>query len=220
MARPSAIPPAMPPSEADAPGFFLRLAMAFVLFWRILLKPQVARALLPVYRGALELPPPAGAPTPERPAAAVVEARPRAEVPAPRVEPPEVRNAAGLLVLSMLQREGRLVDFLQEEVAPYSDAEVGAAARIVHEGCRRVLRQLVDVAHVFKEGEGAPVTVPPGFDANRVRLTGNVSGHPPYHGTLKHPGWVVIQLRFPTLSEAVDPRVLAPAEVELPGGPA
>ncbi|MCI0571597.1 MAG: DUF2760 domain-containing protein [Myxococcaceae bacterium] len=196
--------------EAAVPSFFLRLAMAFVLFWRILFKPRVAALLLPVYRGAPELPAPGGGPA----RAALEEPRPRA-APVPVEEPPEVRHASGLLVLSMLQREGRLIDFLQEEVAPFSDAEVGAAARIVHGGCRKVLRQLVDLEHVYKEGEGARVSVPRGFDANRVRLTGNVAGQAPYQGTLKHPGWAATAVRFPTVSAVLDARVLAPAEVEL-----
>jgi hypothetical protein len=204
----------MSPQEAHAPSFFLRLAMAFVLFWRVLLRPEVARALLPVYRGADALPPPGGAPeAAPRPAAPAPVALP---APAPvREVPPEVRHASGLQVLAMLQREGRLVDFLQEEVAPFSNEEVGAAARIVHEGCRKVLRQLVDLEPVLPESEGARVTVPAGFDANRIGLTGNVAGQPPFQGTLKHPGWAVRSLRFPTISETLDARILARAEVEL-----
>jgi hypothetical protein len=203
----------MPAPDAAAPSFFLRLAMAFVLFWRVLFRPEVARVLLPVYQGRAELPP---SPAP-RPLAGPAEVGPAPQKAPPREPevPPEVRNAPGLLVLSMLQREGRLIDFLQEEVAPFSDAEVGAAARIVHEGCRKVLRQLVDLAPVYKDAEGARITVQPGFDANRVRLTGNVAGNPPYSGTLKHPGWTATAVRFPTLTGAVDARVLAPAEVEL-----
>jgi len=59
------------------------------------------------------------------------------------------------------------------------------------------------------------VTVPPGFDSSRIRLTGNVAGQPPYKGSLKHHGWVAAQVKFPTLSDAIDYRVVAPAEVEL-----
>lgn len=201
----------MPPPEADHPSFFLRLAMAFVLFWRILLRPEVARALLPVYRGAAALPsaPPGG------PAAREAEALPRV-APAPEREvPPHTRHASGLLVLSMFQREGRFIDFLMEEVAPFSDQEVGAAARIVHDGCRKVLRELVALQPIQQQPEGARVTVSLGFDANRIRLIGNVAGLPPFQGTLKHPGWEATEVHFPTISEAVDPRVLAPAEVEL-----
>ena len=196
----------MPAAESPAPSFFVRLAMAFVLFWRLLFNPKLAQRILPVYRGQPALPEPeALPPLPREPF-----------LPAKPVEPPpEVKHASGLLVLGMLQREGRLIDFLQEEVAPFSDAEVGAAARVVHEGCRKVLGQLVALAPVYTQAEGSPVTVAKGFDPQRVRLTGNVAGQPPFTGSLKHPGWAATAVHFPTVSEAIDARVLAPAEVEL-----
>src|SRR3954453_499810 len=99
-----------------APGVFARLGMAIVCFFALLFRPAFAPAVLPAYRARKQLPPgggePAPTPTPEKAA------------------PPEKVHASGLAVLAMLQREGRLIDFLQEEVAPFSDADVGAAARI------------------------------------------------------------------------------------------
>lgn len=134
------------------------------------------------------------------------------EVAAP---PPERVHASGLFVLAMLQREGRLIDFLQEDMAAFADADIGAAARVVHAGCRKVLAQCLTLEPVLKDAEGAAITVPAGFDANRIRLTGNIAGQPPFRGTLKHHGWATTSVRFPTSSDALDPRVLAPAEVEL-----
>jgi Domain of unknown function (DUF2760) len=133
----------------------------------------------------------------------------RAVLPAERV------HASSLALLGALQREGRFIDFLQQEVAEFSDEEVGAAARVVHGGCRKVLGQYFEMQPVATEAEGAGMTVPKGFDPNRIRLTGNVSGQPPFRGTLKHHGWVAKEVRLPALSEAVDPRIVAPAEVEL-----
>lgn len=132
----------------------------------------------------------------------------------PAEPPPEKTHAAGLAVLGLLQREGRLVDFLQEDVSAYSDAEIGAAARVVHTGSRKVLQQYLTLEPVLADAEGASVTVPPGFSAERIRLTGNVAGQPPYRGTLKHHGWVASSVRFPAVP-SVDPRVVALAEVEL-----
>ena len=129
--------------------------------------------------------------------------------------PPEQVHAAGLAVLALFQREGRLVDFLQEDVSAYSDADIGAAARVVHAGSRKVLHQYLTLEPVLGEAEGATVTVPPGFNAERIRLTGNVAGQPPFRGALKHLGWVTTAVRFPALPDASDPRVIAPAEVEL-----
>lgn len=134
---------------------------------------------------------------------------------APRELPPERVHASGLFLLSALQREGRLVDFLQQEVAGFSDEEVGAAARVVHGGCRKALRQYFDFEPARSEPEGTSLTVPAGFDAQRTRLTGNVAGQPPFRGTLKHHGWVATQIRLAVVSDSVDPRVVAPAEVEI-----
>lgn len=130
--------------------------------------------------------------------------------------PPERVHASGLSVLAALQREGRLIDFLQQDVTGFSDEEVGAAARVVHAGCRKMLQQSVDLQAAVKGDEGLSMTVPEGFDARRIRLTGNVAGRPPFRGVLKHHGWVATAIRLPTVSETLDARVLAPAEVELP----
>lgn len=176
----------------SGPSFWARLATGWAGFSRAVASPEFTRQL------ALLL----------RPAAAAAPAR--------AVEPPtEPSQAAGLRVLAMLQREGRLIDFLQEDVAPFSDADLGAAARVVHGGCRKVLAQCLTIEPVLKETEGTTVTVPAGFDSQRIRLTGNVTGQPPFRGALKHHGWVTTAVRFPAVSEALDPRVLAPAEVEL-----
>ena len=130
--------------------------------------------------------------------------------------PPEKTHASGLMLLAALQREGRLIDFLQQDSAGYSDEEIGAAARVVHGGCRNTLRQFFELVPAMRGDEGSSLTVPPRFDPQRIRLTGNVSGQPPFKGTLKHHGWIATEVRMPSISESIDPRVIAPAEVELP----
>jgi hypothetical protein len=138
------------------------------------------------------------------------------EAPAAPVEVlPERVHASALSLLAILQREGRLVDFLQEDVAGFADAEIGAAARVVHAGCRKALGQYIVLEPAMAAAEGARVTVPAGFDAQRIQLTGNVTGQPPFKGSLKHHGWVAKEVRLPAVAEALDPRVIAPAEVEL-----
>ena len=129
--------------------------------------------------------------------------------------PPERAHASGLAVLSLLQREGRLIDFLKEDMAAFSDAEIGAAARVVHAGCRKVFSEYFVSEPALRDAEGATISVPAGFDAQRIRLTGNIAGQPPFCGMLKHHGWVATAVRMPAISEALDPRVLAAAEVEL-----
>lgn len=192
---------------AAAPSFFTRFGMAFILFWRVLFSSEFARQIRPPYlawkeQKALPREQPA-----EQPSEKPVEVKP--------VVPPARQQAPALALLGMLQREGRLIDFLQEEVAPYPDAEVGAAARVVHAGCRRVLEQYLSLARVMTEPEGTLVTVAAGFDAQRIRLTGNVAGQAPFSGALRHPGWVATDVRLPTVSDAIDPTVIAPAEVDL-----
>ncbi|RJS15625.1 DUF2760 domain-containing protein [Corallococcus sp. H22C18031201] len=192
-------------------SFFARFWLAWLCFWRCLVSRDFAQAVLPASRaydsGTLkELP--AGAPALQKEALPVT-------VVAPAAPPPEKEHASALGLLGMLQREGRFLDFVQENVAAFPDADVGAAARIVHEGCRKVVHQYLTLQPVLPEGEGARVTVPAGFDAQRIRLTGNVAGEPPFAGTLRHHGWVTTEVKFPAVSPAMDARVLAPAEVEL-----
>jgi hypothetical protein len=190
-------------TEQPSLSFFARLWLAFLCFWRVLVSRPFAQAVLPQSQaydaGTLG----AGAPALPKPP------------PQPQALPPEREHASALVLLSMLQREGRLVDFLQENVAGFPDADVGAAARIVHEGCRKVVQQYLGLKPILPESEGAAVNVPAGFDAQKIRLTGNVAGQPPYSGALKHHGWVATEVKFPSVSPAMDPRVLAPAEVEL-----
>ena len=135
--------------------------------------------------------------------------------PEPAEVPPEKVHASGLFVLSALQQEGRFIDFVQQEIAGFSDEEIGAAARVVHSGCRKAVQKYVGLDPVRTEQEGDAVTVPDGFDPQRIRLTGNVTGHPPFKGTLRHPGWAARDIRLPDLNPALDARILAPAEVEL-----
>ena len=130
-------------------------------------------------------------------------------------DPPERLHASGLMLLAAFQREGRLVDFLLQETAGFSDEQIGAAARVVHGGCHKALQQFFEIAPAVKGAEGAPMSVPAGFDSERIRLTGNVSGQPPFKGILKHRGWLATRVRMPSISQTLDPRVIAPAEVEL-----
>lgn len=120
-----------------------------------------------------------------------------------------------LQLLSLLQREGRLVDFLQQDIVSFSDADVGAAARLVHEGCRRALSAHATVEPVRSETEGARVTLTAGFDADAVKLVGDVKGEPPYAGVLRHRGWRASKIELPQTVGVHDQHILAPAEVEL-----
>lgn len=137
---------------------------------------------------------------------------------APRIEaalePP--RTGPDLRILALLQRDGRLIDFLQEDIDAYSDAQIGAATRDIHRGCRKVLREYLALSPLMDKDEGATVDVPTGFDPSAIRLSGNVSGAGPFRGTLKHAGWKAANANLPNLPGLkTEGGVLAPAEVEV-----
>ena len=138
---------------------------------------------------------------------------------AARVEPLFSRVPTGpdLRILAVLQRDGRLVDFLQEDIDGYSDAQIGAAVRDIHRGCRKSLHDYLSIEPIINAAEEAQVNVPGDFDPAAIRLLGNVDGKPPFHGVLKHHGWRVRSVHLPVLPAARDDSsVLSPAEVELP----
>ncbi len=130
--------------------------------------------------------------------------------------PPAPSPALALRLLGLLQQEGRLVDFVSEDIDSYSDEQVGAAVRAIHAGCRKVLNEHVQLQRILAGEDGSEVVVEAGFDPATVRLTGNVIGNPPFRGTLQHAGWRAIKVTLPETSSALDPAILAPAEVEIP----
>jgi hypothetical protein len=133
---------------------------------------------------------------------------------APPSGPPKP-SAEPLRLLALLQREGRLVDFLMEDIRSYADAQVGAAVRDIHRQCQKAIQDHVTLEAVLPQQEEEAVTVPAGFDPSAIRLTGNVTGQPPFKGTLKHRGWRVKQLKLAPPPAGQDQWVVMPAEVEL-----
>jgi Domain of unknown function (DUF2760) len=120
-----------------------------------------------------------------------------------------------LHLLSVLQREGRLVDFFSEDLNLYEDAQIGGAVRAIHENCKKVVNQSLALEAVIDRSEGEEVRVEPGFDPDAIKLTGNVTGEPPFTGVLRHKGWRTRKLELPALSGGQDSRIIAPAEVEI-----
>ncbi|GIW70532.1 MAG: hypothetical protein KatS3mg102_0074 [Planctomycetota bacterium] len=132
-----------------------------------------------------------------------------------QAEAPATGRAAGAVeLLRLLQREGRLVDFLWEDIDAYTDEQVGAAVRGVHRGCRRVLERYLALQPVIDGEEGAMVTIEQGFDPRAIELTGEVRGVPPFRGTLRHPGWRASRIELPELPGGAC-GIVAPAEVEI-----
>ncbi|WP_372678143.1 DUF2760 domain-containing protein [Desulfosarcina sp.] len=118
-------------------------------------------------------------------------------------------------LFSVLQREGRLMDFLQEDLSLYEDGQIGAAVRSIHENCKKTVDRYLSPEPVMKHAEGETVEIAAGFDQHAVKLVGNVVGQPPFSGILRHRGWQLRSISLPKLSEAENPKLIAPAEVEI-----
>jgi hypothetical protein len=187
--------------------FLTRLWFAYVVFFRVLFNGE--------YAAELYAPSPKALPEGEKAKAALPEPVAVAPKPAKEPEPPPPSADAALQLLALLQREGRFVDFLEEDVASFADADIGAAARVVHSGCRKAIREHVKLEPVRNEEEGARVTLNEPLDADAVKLTGNVQGKGPYTGTLRHRGWRAAEITMPTAVGSHDTHILAQAEVEL-----
>jgi hypothetical protein len=138
------------------------------------------------------------------------------ELPPPKAEKPPKPSGEPLRLLALLQREGRLLDFLLEDIAPYTDDQVGAAVRKIHDDCRKAVQEHLALEPVLPQPEGEEVEVPAGFDPSAIRLSGNVTGQPPFKGKLQHRGWRVREIKLAQPPEGQDEFVLMPAEVELP----
>ena len=185
--------------------------IAFLCFFRVLFGkslPQQAVQFLPEGAQPKALPEPVKVEK-EKPVEKKVEPE------RPKINAAQYHRDGALALLALLQREGRFVDFVRDSVDGASDADIGAAAREVHRGCRKVLDQHLSIEAVMPGEEEAKVSVPKGFDPAEVRLIGEAKGEPPYRGTLRHHGWRVVDAKLPTLAEGIDRAVIAPAEVEL-----
>jgi hypothetical protein len=174
-----------------------RIVLAFRSFFNILfsgeLSAQVLTALNLTRRGAAS----AAAPKPAAPAA------------------PTVRISDGALqILGIMQRDARLVDFLMEDIASYSDDQIGAAVRELHDQCRDSIARYVTLTPVIDGVEGTYAKAP-SADANLVKFVGNVPAQPPAGGTLRHKGWRASKVDLPALPAKQDASVIAPAEIEI-----
>lgn len=195
-------------------SFFQRLPLALSTLFRILFNGEYAARVQALDNApiATSVPAPTAAPQ-ATPAAAAAATPPPPPPPPPAPAAASVDSA--LQLLALFQREARFIDFTQENLSSYGDADIGAAARLVHAGCRKVLQEHFTLEAVRSEAEGSSITLAAGFDANTVRLTGNVVGSAPFTGSLTHAGWRASKVNLPKLASGHDAHIIAPAEVEL-----
>jgi hypothetical protein len=178
-------------------GFGTRLSFAFRCFFALLLKGYVPGDVLDAFRPAS--PAPGSAPT------------------APTRTPDRDENAdRAVQVLALLQRDGRLIDFLREDISAFSDSQVGAAVRDVHANCRQALDKYFALEPVLTDDEGQPTTVSAPVDPALVKVVGSVTSQASYRGIVRHRGWRVGRVALPSLAPTAGARaVVAPAEVEV-----
>ena len=166
-----------------------RWKYAFRVFFSLIFHGRIADDILDDFRSST--PPPAPAPAP------------------PAADPAD----RAIQMLAILQRDGRLVDFLMEDLTTYPDAQVGAAVRDVHANCRTSLSRYVTLTPVLAEEEGRPFDVAAGTDPARIRVVGAAAA-PPLRGIVRHRGWEATRAELPPLP-ATGRSLVAPAEVEV-----
>lgn len=144
------------------------------------------------------------------PAPAIQPAAPPKPMP-PAAEP----GSEALMLLSLLQEKGRFVDFVMDDIAAYTNDQVGAAARVVHQGCREVVLEAFSPLPVSPI-ENARITLEPGYDAGEFRLVGRVSASPPFPVKVTHKGWRARHVKLPRSLKAgkiPESPIIVPAEV-------
>ncbi len=192
-----------------------RITLALSCFFKLLFTgtlPAKAAERLPSGALAKALPEPeAKTPAPKKAEAVALRSAPEK----PKKSMSQHHRDGSLALLALLQREGRLIDFLQEDIESYDDDEIGAAVRDIHRGCKKVLEDHLTLEAVMPGKEEDAVTVPEGFDPGEVKLIGPVAGDPPFKGVLRHHGWRVTDASLPVLSSDIDRSILAPAQVEV-----
>jgi hypothetical protein len=183
-------------------GFSTRLSFAFRCFFSLLFQGKMPQDVLRTLGGAKV----------DAGAAKATPAAPKIRGDKPSPESPD----RAVQMLALLQRDGRLVDFLEEDVSSYPDGQLGAAVRSIHTSCRQVLERYIKLEPILSFEEDQLVTVPVGFDPAAIKLVGNVTGEPPIRGLLRHRGWRVSEVTLPSLPQGSGRAIVAPAEVEVP----
>ena len=117
-------------------------------------------------------------------------------------------------MISELQKEGRLVDFLEEDLADYEDDEIGSSVRSIHEGCKKVIEKVVQKEKMIDQEEESSIRVNKDYNVNEIKLSGRVSETFPQKGILVHPGWKVKEMKLSTRPK-VSAKIICPAEIEI-----
>ena len=119
-------------------------------------------------------------------------------------------------LLSVLQEKGRFVDFLMDPaIKEADDSQIGAFARTMHEGCKKVMEEYFPLRSAIDAAEDSEYSIEEGFDPSTIKLTGNVGTKPPFKGIVRHSGWSVTDVKLPVRPDIVNADVIAAAEIEV-----
>ena len=129
-------------------------------------------------------------------------------------------DAAVVQFVARLQEKGRLLDFIMDDIAAYDNESVGAAARIVHQGCCEVMQDSFTIETVFTGEEMESITLADNYDSHSYRLIGKVPEAAPFVGQVLHRGWKTTRVNLPQVVNTeehieVARTIMAPADVEI-----
>ncbi|CCB86668.1 DUF2760 domain-containing protein [Parachlamydia acanthamoebae] len=129
--------------------------------------------------------------------------------------PQQESDPSHLRLLAILQRTGRLIDFIQEDISSFDDAQVGAAVRQIHQDCQKTLDDLVAIRPLLDENEGSKIQIAAGYDPSMYKLVGHLSGTPPFTGTVIHRGWKAHKKSLPKKTDTHLDEIICPAEIDI-----
>ena len=139
-----------------------------------------------------------------------------AQTPAKPLTPPKPSRSEAISLLAALQREARLIDLVSESLADYSDEQIGGAAREVLEESGKVINRMFALKPISTAEDGSEISTPDSFDPAEYRLTGNVTGEPPFKGQLAHHGWKATKCEVPAWNGSGKAKhIVAPVEIEI-----
>ena len=121
-------------------------------------------------------------------------------------------TAGAIFTLNLLQREGRLIDFIQEDISSFSDAQVGAAVRQIHSQSAETLDKYFKLSAISDVPEGSETEVPEELDPSMVRLTGTIE-QGAKRGVVRHKGWISLAQALPQQVGSRNQSVVCPAEI-------
>jgi hypothetical protein len=137
--------------------------------------------------------------------------------PAAEKKPARPERSEAVSLLAALQREARFVDFIQEPIDAFSDAQVGAAVREIHRGCGEVIQRMFAPSAIVEQEEGSSVEVSDPA-SGKFRLVGNVAQQQSgsITGQLAHHGWQTTKCEVPQWTGGQDGiTVIAAAEIQV-----